>query len=479
MNRALGLMFAAAVAGSAGVAGGGCGDNFEAPALTPEQLFVRLRRLPGATVQEMPTEQPGYRYYVLQFTQPVDHENPALGTFQQEVSLLHRDERANVPLIIQTTGYADYTRDRPVELTKMLAANQVSIEHRYFGTSRPEPADWTKLTIKQMATDEHVVIEAMRTIYQGSFLSTGGSKGGMAAVFHRRFYPDDVDGTVAYVAPISFGAPDGRYAPFLETLGPAACREAVRNAAVRMLSSRREAMCSNAERQTQHSYTRVALGPAVEAAIVSLEWTFWQYSGVTRCPDVPGPDATDDELFAFLDDVSPVSDNDDRRIAAFEAYFYQSYAELGYPDVGAAYLAPFLWFGEEEYAGELPVPEEPEYDEGRAMRDIDDWVEDYGSRLLFIYGQWDPWTKGKFPLGDAALRDSYVLIVPEGTHMARIQNLELADRELALSKLEEWTGATPMISRLNLPTREAIDTERRAHRTRMPPALARALSVRK
>jgi hypothetical protein len=476
MNRALGLMYAAAVAGSAGVAGLGCGDNFEAPALTAEQLFVKLRQLPGVTVQETPTDQPGFHYYILHFTQPVDHEDPSLGTFEQEVSLLHRDERSKVPMVIATTGYADYIHDKPVELTRLLAANQVSIEHRFFGASRPDPADWTKLTIKQMADDEHAVIEALHSIYQGAFLSTGGSKGGMAAVFHRRFYPDDVDGTVAYVAPISFGAPDVRYAPFLDTLGPAPCREAVRNAAVRMLSSRREAMCSHAETQKQHSYTRVAIGPAVEAAIVSLEWTFWQYSGVTRCPDVPGPDATDDQLFAFLDDVSPVSDSDDEKLAAFEAYYYQSYAELGYPEEGAAYLSPFLSFGEDDYTGELPAhEEEPDYND-QAMKDIDNWVEHSGYRLLFIYGQWDPWTKGKFPLGDAV--DSHALIAPEGTHMVRIAQLDTADRELALSKLEAWTGTTPMLSRLQLPA--ADGGERKAMRsTRMPPALARALTLRK
>jgi hypothetical protein len=240
-------------------------------------------------------------------------------------------------------------------------------------------------------------------------------------------------------------------------------------------------MCEAAQGQTGHSYTRVALGPAVEAAIVSLEWTFWQYSGVERCDDVPGPMADDEALFTFLDEVSPPSDNDDEKIAAFEAYYYQSYAELGYPDAGTDYLTPFLWFGEEEYAGELPVPEEPELDT-EAMHDIDRWVVHNGYRLLFIYGEWDPWTKGKFPIGDAV--DSRALTVPQGTHMARIQNLELADREYALSKLEAWTGATPMFTRLNLPTRDSIanerDMERKAMRaTRIPPALARALTVRK
>ena len=41
----------------------------------------------------------------------------------------------------------------------------------------------------------------------------------MTSVYHRRFYPDDVDATVAYVAPISFGAPDDRYIDFLANVG--------------------------------------------------------------------------------------------------------------------------------------------------------------------------------------------------------------------------------------------------------------------
>lgn len=474
MNRALALMFAAVLAGI------GCGDNFEAPALTPEQLFVKLRFLPGVTVEEAPTGQPGFHYYILQFTQPIDHENPSLGTFHQRVSLLHRDERARSPLVIFTSGYDDSTRDEPVELTRLLDANQISIEHRFFGTSRPEPADWTKLTIEQMAADEHAIIEALHTIYRGAFLTTGGSKGGMTAVFHRRFYPDDVDGTVAYVAPISFGVPDVvRYPAFLDTIGPAPCREAVRTAATRMLSARREAMCSHAEGQTQHRYTRVELGPAVEAAIVNLEWTFWQYSGVHRCGDVPKADATDDQLFAFLDQVSPVSDSDDDKIAAFEAYYYQSYNQLGFPDAGASYLTPFLWYSEEEYLGELPVPAEPEYNSD-SMRDIDDFVEHRADRLLFIYGEWDPWTGGQFVLGNAT--DSAVLYQHEGTHMARIAYLDFGDQEVALSKLASWTGVQPLLSRLQGRAAASEVVARGAGRPgRMPPVghSVRALKTRK
>ena len=472
MNRALGLMFAAAVASGVGAATG-CGDNLGPPVLKPDQVLSLLRALPGVTAREESTEQAGFHYYVLHFTQWVDHDDPSLGTFQQEVSLLHRSELESVPMIVQTSGYADYNLDEPVELTRLLGANQVAIEHRYFGESRPVPTDWTKLTIEQMAADEHEIITSLRSVYRGAFITTGGSKGGMTAVYHRRFYPDDVDGTVAYVAPLSFGAPDRRYPPFLETLGNAVCREAVRNVAIQLLSSHREAMCEHAEHQTAHQYTRIAVGPAVESAIVNLEWTFWQYFGVDECGHVPPMIAGEDELFAFLDKISPVSDNDDEKIGYFEPYYYQAYAQLGYPDGGAQYLAPYLWFTDEAYAGELPVPE-PEYD-SNAMRDIDDFVEHRGERLLFIYGQWDPWTRGQFLLGKAV--DSDVLIQPQGTHAARIGTLELSDREVAYAKLKAWTGVTPMplkARRASAVARSAADVP-----TRLPPAMARALRARK
>jgi PS-10 peptidase S37 len=480
MKRALGLLGSIV---AASLAGSGCGDNVVPQGLAPDQLLLRLRALPGVTAYEAPTQQDGYHYYVLHVTQPVDHNDPAQGTFQQEVSLLHRSDLAPVPMIVHTSGYSDYYLDRPVELTKLLAANQVSIEHRYFGSSRPMPTDWENLTIEQMADDEHAIISALRTIYDGAFLTTGGSKGGMTAVYHRRFFPDDVDGTVAYVAPLSYGAPDARYLGFVDTLQtPAACRQAVRAAAVEMLANRRDAIQARAELQTAHAYTRVLIGPAVEVAIVSLEWTFWQYFGVDQCASVPPVTASDDELFAFLDKISPVSDSDDEQIGLFESYFYQSVEQLGYPDGTPGYLKSFMKYHPEDYAGELPT-QDTEFDEMKAMLDIDDFVEHHGERLLFIYGEWDPWTGGQFVLGNAS--DSEILTQPEGTHGARIMNLDASDRALAFAKLEAWTGVAPEVSRVRRAgdkiedEDQAWEREIKGQPRRMPPALVRAPRARK
>jgi len=435
----------------------------------PAELIDQLADMPGVhDVTEMPTQTDGYRYFVLHFEQPVDHADEDGPTFLQEVSLLHRD--AARPMIEWTSGYWDYYNDRAVELTQILDANQVSIEHRYFGESRPDPADWTKLTIEQMAADQHAITKALQDVYDGAFITSGGSKGGMTATYYRRFYPDDVEGTVPYVAPISFGAPDLRYAPFLDAVGTPECRQAVRDAATEMLANRRAMLTTRTQDEATangYVYARVPIDPAVESAVFNLEWSFWQYFGITYCPMVPLPSATDDAMWKFLDDVSPVSDNRDERIAQFEAYYFQAYLQLGYPDGGAMYLDPYLRYTDADYLNALPTAQ-PAYDGGAAMLDIDDFVRTRGERLLFIYGEWDPWTAGKFELGDA--RDSSLFIQPQGTHGSRITRLPAADRDAAFAKLEAWTGVKPTI-----PTPRTSQEPREVH---LPSAVIRALRVR-
>jgi hypothetical protein len=440
-----------------------CGDNLVPP------VVDLLRALPDvADAEEQAPRGDGYRYVVVHFRQPVDHDDPQGPTFLQEVSLLHKD--ATQPMIVHTSGYWDYYLDRTVELTRMLGANQISIEHRYFGTSRPDPADWTKLTIAQMAADEHTIVTALRTIYGGAFVSTGGSKGGMTAIYYRRFFPDDVDATVPYVAPISFGEPDPRYAAFFDTVGTAACRQAVRDVATEMIRNRRAALEARAADQAAahgYTYARVLLGPAVEGAIDSLEWSFWQYYGIGECPMVPAVTATDDALWGFLDTISPPSDSDDEQTAAFEAFYYQVYAQLGYPDGGDAYLRPYFIYTDADYANALPTAQ-PSYDGGAAMHDIDDYVQHAGDRLLFIYGQWDPWFAGQFALGSAT--DSLLLVEAQGTHNSRIGGLAASDQAAALDRLAAWTGVTPTASRVTMPEPRT---------PRVPPAMIRALRARR
>jgi hypothetical protein len=104
---------------------------------------------------------------------------------------------------------------------------------------------------------------------------------------------------------------------------------------------------------------------------------------------------------------------------------------------------------------------------GAAMHDIDNFVQQQGSKFVFVYGQWDPWVAGKFTLGGAT--DSLELIQAQGTHNSHLTRLAQADEDAAFTKLAAWTGVTPTI-----PSNRAMAAvEPRA--PRMPPAFVRAL----
>jgi PS-10 peptidase S37 len=179
-------------------------------------LEGKLRCIPGLTVEVAPDAGvPGYTRYNLRLQQPADHDAPQAGDFPMRLTLLHAE--SSKPLVLSTSGYG--LSSGRTELTRAFAANQLSYEHRFFGPSRPMPADWTKLTIRQAAADAHRIAEAFHWLYPGRWVNTGASKGGMTSVYHRRFHPCDVDATVAYVAPVTLGTLDPAYPAFLAQAG--------------------------------------------------------------------------------------------------------------------------------------------------------------------------------------------------------------------------------------------------------------------
>ncbi|MGC5410129.1 aminopeptidase, partial [Streptomyces sp. DT225] len=118
--------------------------------------------------------------------------------------------------------------------------------------SRPSPADWSKLDIWQAASDEHRVFTALKRIYSENWLTTGGSKGGMTATYYERFYPKDMDGVVAYVAPNDVvNKEDSAYDRFFAEVGTEECRD-------KLGGVQREALIRRAP--LEEKYARYAAG---------------------------------------------------------------------------------------------------------------------------------------------------------------------------------------------------------------------------
>jgi len=417
--------------------------SIDAPDLPLGDILDELRAIPGMTVEERTTTLTGYRFFVMNYDQPVDHQNMAGAHFPQRMTLLHRDYAA--PVVAHNSGYNVSTRGTRSQLTVMIDGNQLSMEHRYFSPSRPDPADRTKLNISQAASDQHRITQALKArIYRDSkWLTTGASKGGMTSLFHRRFFPDDVDGTVALVAPIDYPAdavqsPTNRYFIFLENVGTdPVCRQKLKDFQ-NLALARRAAM--KTRMQATATFTAIlGLDRALEFAVEELPFIFWQYGGQSRCATIPASNASDDAVFQFLDDTVSVAAYADDDILAFLPYYHQSSTQLGYPISDESYLTGLLYPGQDTAQAYVPsgIPI-PAYDNGAAMQDIQSWISSSGSEILLIYGQNDPWTAGAVSIGSAT--DSFKYIAPGGNHGSSIVTLGATEEAAATATVMRWAG---------------------------------------
>ncbi|HWG99174.1 MAG TPA: aminopeptidase [Pilimelia sp.] len=424
------------------VAPAGAATAAPAPAPADEDIAARLAAVPGLSVSERTAPAP-YRFFLLEYRQPVDHRRPAAGSFMQRITLLHK--ATDRPMVLHTTGYHVPTVPFRAEPTRLVDGNQISVEQRFFTPSRPEPADWSRLDIWQAATDHHRLVRALKPIYGGRWVSTGASKGGMTSVYHRRFYPSDVAGTVAYVAPNDVVDPVDSYSRFLDRVGTdAACRaalDALQREALRRrgeLVTRYEAW-ARAHGRTFHRTIGTA-DRAYEMLVLDTPWAFWQYQLQADCAKVPPADASTDDLYAFLDAVASFDFYTDQGVDPYLPYYYQAGTQLGSPSLHEPHLRGLLRYPG-LYAPRSYVPREiPMRYDHRAMADIDRWVRRHGSQLLFVYGQNDPWGAEPFRLGRGT-RDSLWYEVAGGNHGANIAQLAAAQRDAATAALLRWADA--------------------------------------
>ncbi|SED05546.1 PS-10 peptidase S37 [Streptomyces sp. 2231.1] len=414
----------------------------------PSDIKDRLLSIPGMSlIQEKPY--PGYRYFVLNYTQPIDHRHPERGTFQQRITVLHKD--TSRPTVFYTGGYNVSTTPSRREPTQIVDGNQVSLEYRFFTPSRPAPADWSKLDIWQAASDQHGVFTALKSVYPANWLATGGSKGGMTATYYERFYPRDMDGVVAYVAPNDVvNKEDSAYDRFFTRVGTKECRDRL-NAVQREALVRREPLEKKyAQYAADNGYTFGTIGSldkAYEAVVLDYVWGFWQYSLLADCDTVPAhaATATDDEIWNSVDTISGFSAYTDQGLEQYTPYYYQAGTQLGAPTIHFPYIERKLI----RYGYQPPrnfVPRSiPMRFQPRAMRDVDTWVRHHASHMLFVYGQNDPWGSERFRLGDGA-RDSYVFTAPGMNHGANVAGLVPDQKSLATARILRWAGvASPAV----------------------------------
>jgi hypothetical protein len=388
------------------------------------------------------------RCFSFVFSQKLDHKAGADGArFKHHGQLIHRTCNSDVTFV--DNGYALPQIFYEMEPSLLSGSNTLSLEHRFQGNSLPDPANrkWATLSVENGAADMHEVITSFKKLYRNKWVTTGASKGGITAVYHRFFYPNDVDGTVGYVAPASRAREDARYQDRLESGPfPAACATDLRAFQVGALSQRRPAFVSMLV--NTYGVQRDQANYALESYMARFDWGFWQGEG--NCGDVPKASDSDAVHVSFFERelqrwggpfVGPAT----RAELSGAALSYEWAWQQGFALQVGRHLTPSLFettavpdsSHHATFAQIVPGERVPAYD-GSATERMREWVRTSADRLVLIYGEIDPWTGGAL---DAPTRPSSGrFIAPGVSHGANLQALESSEQTQAIAAVAAMYG---------------------------------------
>ncbi len=376
--------------------------------------------------------------YELAIRQPIDHNDHQKGYFYQKVFLSHRGY--DRPVVFVTEGYEQHGI-YPNELTSLLNANQIEVEHRFFGVSIPDSPEnkYDYLNIEQEAADLHYINRLMKEIYNGKWISTGISKGGQNSIFYRYFFPLDVDVTIPYVAPLNLALGDERIYKFFDTVNTAECRNKIREFQIRLLKERNNILplLKWYSKGKDLKFTYLTFEQAFEYTVLEYAFSFWQWGH--KCIEIPPENSSLEEAAIHLLKVSDIDFFADETMKKFESHYYQAAREVGYYSYRTDEFRGLLKsLPMEPYPSAIFTPGKMEVEYNSTIsKKVFDWTQNSGNYMIYIYGAGDTWSATSVP---PASRTNSLWIFLNGAHhgSARVKNMTSSQREMFINTLEGW-----------------------------------------
>ena len=405
----------------------------------PGEIKEKLAALKGISKIEQLKSDFYPEKYVVRIEQQVDPKNPAAGTFTQRVIVGHIG--FDRPTIIVTEGYGAAYALNPryrEELSKLLNANLVFVEYRYFLESTPEPKNWDYLTAENSAYDLHNVRNTFKQIYPGKWISTGISKGGQTTMLYRAYFPDDVDFSVPYVGPLCKGVEDGRHEPFLRKVGTKAERKKIKEFQLEVLKRKADMLPLLKDYTQKLKLTfRMPLEEVLDYCVLEYTFALWQWG--TSVNTIPPKDSDNEMIFEHLMQISgPDYFAENQPNISF---FVQAARELGYYGYDVKPFKKYLSIKNAKgYLNKIMLPNElvNQVDFRPALyHKIYNYLKENDPKMIFIYGEVDPWSAAMVPVFKGK-KNEQVYIQPRGSHRARISNMPHDMKEQILTQINKW-----------------------------------------
>jgi len=380
--------------------------------------------------------------YVLKVAQQVDWKTSSKGTFGERVFVGFRG--LEKPTVIVTEGYtASYgmSPNYEEELSRLFDANVILCEYRYFSESVPQPTNWDYMTVDNSLADYHHVRQMFGQLFKGKWISTGISKGGQTTMFYRATYPDDVDVSVSYVAPLNRAVEDGRHEKFLaKKVGTKEERKIIKQAMQEMMKRKPNLLKLFHNYCEEHSYHfQLSEEDIYDYCVLEFPFALWQWG--TPVSMIPKSENEDKQWFDCLMKVaSPDYFAYPSRYMPFDV---QALRELGY--YGYALKPIKKWTSLKStkgYLKEIWLPDSLknyEFDPTLYKRTVE-FLKKEDPTHIFIYGEIDPWSSSGVCtwLNCKKKKNMRVYVQPRGSHTARIGNMPEEMKEEIIQRLTKW-----------------------------------------
>lgn len=387
-------------------------------------------------------------FYEIKFRQPLDHSDLSRGSFIQLIYLGHN--HTDSMLVIETNGYEmlPYQDKKYVaEPAKILNANQLVVEHRYYGTSKPDSNDRTFLNMKQITSDYHAIRMLLGDIYKSDWVSTGVSKGGICALNYSYYYPEDIKASFVYVAPIIEGVEDERMTAFLSEKRSTKDGKRLFEIQQHLLMRKPHLLPVFSEilELSDMKLGNADLEKIYDFAVLEFDFNYWQYiTGYDKMLDLNRSTLESLKGSGFKSSSVLISE-EDSMIALFpmcvwflldpdisDPFFYQAYTELG----SYGYEEElFTGLKNKKYSTEYLAGKHPGYSV-EYVEKFNDFLKKDLERTIFIYGAEDPWTSCKPEISSTG--DNLMIINPGTNHSTQIKDLSEEDKNRIEEKINRW-----------------------------------------
>ena len=452
-------------------------------------VVAALKSIPNVTdIKPFMTEEAGLAYY-FNYKNYISHENPSLGTYKQQVVLVY--SKAEDPVILHTEGYTlsgvqsgQGNKNRLDEmrfptflytLSKDYAddndkfnVNCVAVEYRYHGFSLPEGNidKFTYLNAKEHSADLHAIVTDLKKYLfnkDNKWLSTGVSKSGMATYQYAYYYPNDVDAYFPFVAPLPLQYHDMRIGTYMikssvkdkladlkRVFQKLASDEAIMAATTDSILKRENETSKFSDYEGDDRDTVIFNTIATCMYKLFGKQSYGDYDTWTAL--IPSENASP----ATYADFFMIDEDDDRIIrktsgtrAALvkrkDPYEVQVPVDLG------NLAHDYEWFKEDGLSlinGKVKKLIEDNETENKKSEAIDlqvkikDWLTTTNCKMMFIYGEDDPWTGAA--IDDPTNPNVQKVIVPHGTHNDYI------------NKWNIYQGAQAVADKVNAAAKQAL-----------------------